>query len=87
MSSPAAPATLLTLQAQVHAVIASLSMPDDDAPVAAAAQWANDKNHERNAQGVTAYAKLAGASWTYYIKGLVVRIGRPYRTQSRRGCG
>lgn len=34
--------------------------------------------HEReNKEGVRAYAKLAGRNWTYYVKALTVRIGRP----------
>lgn len=42
-----------------------------------AIQHANDENFRQNTQGITAYAKVAGATWTYYVKDLVVRIGRP----------
>ncbi|KAI5804469.1 fork head domain-containing protein [Geopyxis carbonaria] len=60
----------------VNAVIATLSMPEDN-NVVVAKQYANEKNFEQNTQGVTAYAKVAGSTWTYYVKDLVIRIGRP----------
>jgi hypothetical protein len=66
----------LSPQDQVNAVIATLTMPDEH-PVAAAKQWANEKNFQQNTQGVTAYAKVAGTNWTYYVKDLIIRIGRP----------
>lgn len=59
----------------VNAVIASLAMPDPNPMVAH--QYANDENFRQNTQGITAYAKVAGATWTYYVKELVIRIGRP----------
>lgn len=79
----AAPAaSQLTLQDQVHAVIATLSMPDEPAGLAVAKQWANERNKMQHAHGVTAYAKVAGASWTYYVKQLAIRIGRPPDTRT-----
>lgn len=68
-------ATPLSQADQVNAVIASLAMPDPNPMVAI--QHANDENFRQNTQGITAYAKVAGATWTYYVKDLVVRIGRP----------
>ncbi|KAF8543912.1 fork head domain-containing protein [Trichophaea hybrida] len=69
-------------QDQVNAVIATLAMPDGDQPVPAASkQWANEKNFQQNTHGVTAYAKVAGANWTYYVKDLNIRIGRPPDTR------
>jgi len=56
-------------------VIASLAMPDPNVMVAV--KYANDENYRQSAQGITAYAKVAGASWTYYVKELTIRIGRP----------
>ena len=59
-------------------MIATLALPDpDDHQPAVAKQWANEKNYELNTHGVTAYAKIAGATWTYYVKDLTIRIGRP----------
>ncbi|KAG0124208.1 putative forkhead transcription factor Fkh1/2 [Tuber indicum] len=60
---------------QINAVIASLAMPDPN--VVVAVKYANDENYRQSAQGITAYAKVAGASWTYYVKELTIRIGRP----------
>lgn len=74
MIEPLEVAGPLSAQDQVNAVIASLAMPDD---VAAAKQWANEKNFQQNTHGVTAYAKVSGANWTYYVKDLVIKIGRP----------
>lgn len=67
--------TPLSQADQVNAVIASLAMPDPNPMVAI--QHANAENFRQNTQGITAYAKVAGATWTYYVKDLVVRIGRP----------
>ncbi|KAL7269989.1 transcription factor [Rhizina undulata] len=60
---------------QVNIVIASLALPDPNVTVAI--QHANDENFRQNTQGITAYAKIAGSTWTYYVKDLVIRIGRP----------
>ncbi|RPA99702.1 hypothetical protein L873DRAFT_1682814 [Choiromyces venosus 120613-1] len=64
---------------QINAVIASLAMPDPN--VVVAVKYANDENYRQSAQGITAYAKVAGASWTYYVKELTIRIGRPPDTR------
>lgn len=70
----------LSPQDQVNAVIGTLGLAEEGAVVAE--QYANEKNFEQNTGGVTAYAKVAGANWTYYIKDLVVRIGRPPDTRT-----
>ena len=44
-------------------------------PVAAVSEHANDKIDE--AEKVTAYAKIAGRDWTYFVVGQSVNIGRP----------
>ncbi|KAI5816820.1 fork head domain-containing protein [Pyronema omphalodes] len=62
---------------QVNAVIAALQLPAEPPLPVAAIEWANEKNFVQNTQGITAYAKLAGKDWTYYIKDLTVKIGRP----------
>jgi hypothetical protein len=62
---------------QVNAVIAALQLPAEPPLPVAAIEWANEKNFALNTQGITAYAKLAGKDWTYYIKDLTVKIGRP----------
>ena len=50
-------------------------MPKEEVRVAI--EYANDKNAKVHSEGVQAYAKLAGATWTYYVKELKVNIGRP----------
>ena len=69
---------------QINAVIASLAMPDPN--VVVAVKYANDENYRQSAQGITAYAKVAGASWTYYVKELTIRIGRPPDARRRAGA-
>ncbi|KAF8418229.1 fork head domain-containing protein [Tirmania nivea] len=59
----------------VNNVIQSLSMPKEEVRVAI--DCANDKNARAHSGGVQAYAKLAGATWTYYVTNLKVHIGRP----------
>lgn len=59
----------------VNNVIQSLLMPKEEVRVAV--DYANDKNARAHSGGVQAYAKLAGANWTYYVTNLKVQIGRP----------
>jgi len=59
----------------VNNVIQSLAMPKEEVRVAI--DCANDKNARAHSGGVQAYAKLAGATWTYYVTNLKVHIGRP----------
>ncbi|KAG5519326.1 hypothetical protein PMAC_001951 [Pneumocystis sp. 'macacae'] len=66
---------------QINDIISRLSMPVRSVRVAQ--QYANCLNAINYIGGVQAYAKLAGATWTYYVKALNVTIGRgPDRTQS-----
>lgn len=68
---------IITSQDQSNAVIATLAMPDGDQAPVVATQWANEKNFQQNTNGITAYAKVSGCNWTYYVRDLVIRIGRP----------
>ncbi|BFZ55742.1 transcription factor [Savitreella phatthalungensis] len=62
----------------VNQIIASLELPDR--AVSAAIEHSNDATSATHAGGVQAYAKLAGQSWTYYVKSLQVKIGRELDT-------
>lgn len=55
----------------VNAVISTLNAPQDRTNVAIT--YSNDKNV---ATEVQAYAKIAGCDWTYYVKTLLLVIGR-----------
>jgi hypothetical protein len=55
----------------VNAVISTLQKPSEMNNVAL--NYANDKNM---ATEVQAYAKIAGADWTFYVKTLTINIGR-----------
>ncbi|QSL65409.1 hypothetical protein MERGE_002719 [Pneumocystis wakefieldiae] len=59
---------------QLNEIISRLSMPMH--PVRVEQQYANCQNIANYIGGVQAYAKLAGATWTYYVKTLNVTIGR-----------
>ncbi|KAJ6259442.1 hypothetical protein Dda_5079 [Drechslerella dactyloides] len=60
---------------QVNNVISNLATPSNE--VVAAHEHANDKNARDHRDGVTAYAKICGRDWTYYVKDLKISIGRP----------
>ncbi|KAK6344548.1 transcription factor, variant 2 [Orbilia brochopaga] len=60
---------------QVNNVISSLATPSNE--VVAAHEHANDKNARDHRDGVTAYAKICGRDWTFYVKDLKISIGRP----------
>ncbi|KAK6542212.1 transcription factor [Orbilia ellipsospora] len=60
---------------QVNSIISSLGTPSNE--VIAAHDHANDKNARDHRDGVTAYAKICGRDWTYYVKDLKISIGRP----------
>lgn len=45
-------------------------------PVSVSREYANDKQQDDN-QRITAYAKLAGRDWTYYVRDQSINIGRP----------
>ncbi|KAL2426082.1 Fork-head transcriptional regulator 2 [Exophiala dermatitidis] len=46
-------------------------------PVVARSEYANDKARNNSPQKVSAYAKIAGRDWTYFVKEQSVNIGRP----------
>ncbi|KAK6529189.1 transcription factor [Arthrobotrys megalospora] len=60
---------------QVNNIISGLGAPSNE--VVAAHDHANDKNARDHRDGVTAYAKICGRDWTYYVKDLKISIGRP----------
>ncbi|KAK6510342.1 transcription factor [Arthrobotrys conoides] len=60
---------------QVNHIISGLGAPSNE--VVAAHDHANDKNARDHRDGVTAYAKICGRDWTYYVKDLKISIGRP----------
>lgn len=55
----------------VNAVVSSLQCPEEKTNVAM--NYSNEKNI---ATEVQAYAKIAGANWTFYVKSLAISIGR-----------
>lgn len=59
---------------QINDIISRLSMPMRSVRVEQ--QYANCRNAANYIGSVQAYAKLAGATWTYYVKVLNVTIGR-----------
>lgn len=73
MAAPAAPSAN-TPADPTDAAIARLKMPARKVQVAM--DHANADNAQRHQGGIQAYAKLAGATWTYYIQSLTVTIGR-----------
>ncbi|KAF3928881.1 hypothetical protein ABW20_dc0109150 [Dactylellina cionopaga] len=64
---------------QFNNIISSLGTPSNE--VVAAHDHANDKNARDHRDGVTAYAKICGRDWTYYVKDLKISIGRPPDTR------
>ena len=59
----------------VDSVISYLQVSKD--PVMATVEHSNEKNEPDNVQKVSAYAKIAGKEWTYFVKEQSVNIGRP----------
>lgn len=55
---------------EVNQIITSLALPDPKIHVAV------DYANHRSSGEVQAYAKLSGATWTYYVRTLKVVIGR-----------
>ncbi|KAI9884456.1 MAG: hypothetical protein M1823_003753 [Watsoniomyces obsoletus] len=62
-------------EVMLNAVIATLSTGTNEVNVAI--HHGNSKLEQEFKNGVQAYAKIAGATWTYYVKTLRVNIGRP----------
>lgn len=65
-------------------MIPHLTVAND--PIVAATDWANT-NIEDNTGSVSAYAKVCGRDWTFYVKRLTVKIGRPPDALSRQSTG
>jgi len=75
-----------TQEDYVNAVIASLAMPEGDKPAPVVSTlWSNEAKFDEHVDGVTAFAKIAGCNWTYYVQELVIRIGRTSETFSAAG--
>ena len=67
------------------AIIPHLTISNE--PVAAATDWANTNIEDNFGRSVSAYAKVCGREWTYYVKRLNVNIGRPPDVLSRQSTG
>jgi hypothetical protein len=63
------------VQELADAVIPNLAVSPDF--VAAVRDWANTNIEDRHGNIVSAYAKICGRDWTYYVKSPTVHIGRP----------
>ncbi|EXJ92499.1 hypothetical protein A1O3_01051 [Capronia epimyces CBS 606.96] len=59
----------------IDSVVSFLQVSKD--PVVARTEYANDKAHNNSPQKVSAYAKIAGRDWTYFVQEQSVNIGRP----------
>ncbi|KAI9806283.1 MAG: hypothetical protein M1825_006398 [Sarcosagium campestre] len=59
----------------LNAVIENLTVATK--PVNVAIDHANTRLEQEYKDGVSAYAKIAGQNWTYYVKSLKINIGRP----------
>jgi forkhead protein FKH len=59
----------------IDSVISYLGVSKE--PVAASTEHANEKEQPENMQKVSAYAKIAGRDWTYFVREQSVNIGRP----------
>lgn len=46
-------------------------------PIVASAEYSNDKEQSSSPQKVSAYAKIAGRDWTYFVREQSVNFGRP----------
>lgn len=58
----------------IESVISYLQVSRE--PVVAVSQYANDKQQDDTSK-VSAYAKIAGREWTYFVRDQSVNIGRP----------
>ncbi|QPG73974.1 hypothetical protein FOA43_001290 [Brettanomyces nanus] len=68
----------------INQVIKRLSIPSDAVPTNVSSQFSNDLNLNNEVQ---AYAKIAGRTWTYYVKTLKVIIGRNTESHSNNAGG
>ena len=69
------------MQELADAVIPTLRASSDF--VAAVRDWTNKNIEDRHGNIVSAYAKICGRDWTYYVKSPTVNIGRPPEGSSR----
>ena len=70
----------------IDSVVSYLLVSKD--PVVAARDYANDRQQD-DTQKVSAYAKIAGRDWTYFVRDQAVNVGRPPddRQQLANGLG
>ncbi|KAL6240762.1 transcription factor [Rhinocladiella similis] len=59
----------------IDSVVSYLQVSKD--PIVAAAEYSNDKPQNNSPQKVSAYAKIAGRDWTYFVREQSVNFGRP----------
>lgn len=59
----------------IDSIISYLSVSKE--PIVAATEFSNEKEQPVNMQKVSAYAKIAGRDWTYFVREQSVNIGRP----------
>ena len=69
------------MQEMADAVIPTLAASSEF--VVAARDWTNQNIEDRHGNIVSAYAKICGRDWTYYVKSPTVNIGRPPDGPSR----
>lgn len=69
------------MQELADAVIPNLAVSSDF--VVAVRDWTNKNIEDRHGNIVSAYAKICGRDWTYYVKSPTVNIGRPPDGSSR----
>lgn len=69
------------MQELADAVIPTLGASSEF--VAAVRHWTNKNIEDRHGNIVSAYAKICGRDWTYYVKSPSVNIGRPPEGSSR----
>ncbi|RVX70054.1 hypothetical protein B0A52_06226 [Exophiala mesophila] len=59
----------------IDSVVSYLSVPKD--ATVASIQYSNDKEQNNSPQKVSAYAKIAGRDWTYFVRDQAINFGRP----------
>ncbi|KIW88720.1 uncharacterized protein Z519_10766 [Cladophialophora bantiana CBS 173.52] len=59
----------------IDSVVSYLQVSKD--PIVARTEYSNDKVQSNSPQKVSAYAKIAGRDWTYFVREQAVNFGRP----------
>ncbi|KIX06177.1 uncharacterized protein Z518_04151 [Rhinocladiella mackenziei CBS 650.93] len=59
----------------IDSVVSYLQVSKD--PIVASVEYSNDKEQNNSPQKVSAYAKIAGRDWTYFVREQSVNFGRP----------